>query len=343
MVASPARSHHRTPDPWFAITRLKACAWSLVDDVDYCELHRPVPEELAEYRAGFSLAQVVYPTDLPRLQEWLAHARLQPEPKPIEFRMINERQGIVWVRQWLWPMRQISDELGGLMQVLTEQKTREAECLRICERERTAIGQELHDDLCQLLAGISCMVEVIGRRAELAMPDLKSTCGDLVTELHAGMERARALAHGLVPSRLIKLGLGLALNELARQTIIQRQVLTTVRTPHGLPRHDPEHILHIYRIAQESITNAIRHGHATRIEVRLQIMGEKMRFTVRDNGFGLPPLSLRNGGIGLHIMQYRAGIIGGVVSLRNLRTGGTLVELIYPHRDLRLSGVAALP
>lgn len=337
MLARRPHALSKKPDPWAAITRLKACAWSGDPKREFLELHEPLPEELSEFRMGIELAKAVYPSDLPRVKAWLDRCDTDADAKPIDYRMIHESQGVMWVRQWAWQETLGSDgeAVGGIIQVLDEQKTREAECLWICERERTSIGQELHDDLCQLLAGISCMIEVIGRRTEKTMPEIKETCQDLAAQLHAGIERTRALAHGLVPSRIIKLGLGLALNELARQTIVQRQILTNVRTPPDIPKHDPETILHVYRIAQESISNAIRHGRATRIEIRLQLVGGGMRLTVRDNGFGLPPTAACNSGIGLHIMQYRAGILGGTVQLRNLRSGGALVELIYPHRDLK--------
>lgn len=333
MLARRPHALSKKPDPWAAITRLKACSWSGDAKGHRMVLHAPVPEELADYKASYALPKVVYPHDLPRVVEWLDRCGREANVKPIDYRMIHETQGVTWVRQWGWTSGRSNGTriVDGIIQVLDEQKTREAECLWICERERTSIGQELHDDLCQLLAGISCMIEVIGKKAEKTMPEVKETCADLSAQLHAGIERTRALAHGLVPSRIIKLGMGLALNELARQTIVQRQVMTTVRTPPSIPKHDPESILHVYRIAQESVSNAIRHGRATRIEIRLQLLENHLRLTVRDNGFGLPPASSCNSGIGLHIMQYRAGILGGSVKLGNLRSGGALVELLYPH------------
>jgi len=218
-----------------------------------------------------------------------------------------------------------------LLVVITREKELEAECLRVCERERAAIGQELHDDLCQLLAGMSCMIDVLAKQVTRTRPELHGDFDDLASQLHHGMERTRALSHGLVPARLVEAGLAAALTELARQTGLIRRAEVRLSLTKQLPRHSPEQILHLYRIAQEAIGNALRHGQATRILLSMRCAKGLCTLAVSDNGRGLPACSgdqIR--GIGLHVMRYRADILGARFCLRSRPGKGVMVSVRYP-------------
>jgi signal transduction histidine kinase len=173
------------------------------------------------------------------------------------------------------------------------------------------------------------MLEVIGQRAKTAMPDLTPTFKDLASQLHAGMERTRSLSHSLVPLRLINLGLGRALRELARQAEKNFKVQVDVSIPRTLPPHESDQILHLCRVVQESISNAVKHGKATKVHVELTRQRNKMSLTVRDNGMGLPAESSRREGIGLHIMRYRAGALGGRLAVSSEPRNGTTVAITY--------------
>jgi signal transduction histidine kinase len=191
------------------------------------------------------------------------------------------------------------------------------------------MGQELHDDVCQLLAGLACMLEVIGQQAKTALPELTDTFKDLSSQLNDGMERTRSLAHSLVPLRLVNMGLPRALRELATQTKKNFKVQVDAVLPRSIPPHEPNQILHLYRISQEAIGNAIKHGKATEITLELARQRNKMSLTIRDNGSGIPAETSRRQGIGLHVMQYRAGAMGGRCAISSLPGKGSTVIITY--------------
>ena len=307
-----------------ALLQLKACFWSGSVRPLQGQVESPAPEELTEFEAGGTdWFEGIYPGDREKVLAQASSAKDSSEP--LEYRMVTEKRGIVWVRHWFFH----GEGLSGMVQVWDERKLLEAECLRICEREKTAMGQELHDDVCQLLAGLACMLEVIGQRAKTAMPDLVPTFKDLASQLNAGMERTRSLSHSLVPLRLINLGLGKALRELARQAEKNFKVQVDVSIPRTLPAHESDQILHLCRVVQESISNAVKHGKATKVHVELARQRNKMSLAVRDNGHGLPPASSRREGIGLHIMRYRAGALGGQLSVSSEPRHGTVITVTY--------------
>jgi signal transduction histidine kinase len=82
---------------------------------------------------------------------------------------------------------------------------------------------------------------------------------------------------------------------------------------------------HLYRIAQEAVSNAIRHGKTTRIDINLATKGETIVLAVRDNGVGIPKKLPLHKGVGLHVMQYRVGVLGGSLVVQRQPTGGTAV------------------
>jgi signal transduction histidine kinase len=294
-------------------------------------LHKPLPPELKELeKVGDKWLSYVFPSDLPKVSAWFAALGRKGSTESVDYRVVTEDGGLVWIRHSVVCSASKSPaRLQGLVRVLNEQKLLETECLRICERERASIGQELHDDICQLLAGLSCMLDVLGRQVAGVRPDLHSQLDELSSQIHGGMERTRALAHGLVPARLVSMGLEKALSELARQTLVSRQVKVDFSHSKGIPSHSNEQILHLYRIAQEAISNAIRHGGATGIELTLRKASGKMLLGIRDNGRGMPSKANRPQGIGMHVMQFRAGILGGSLRITSSPSRGVYVEVSY--------------
>jgi signal transduction histidine kinase len=329
-----------------AMLQLKACFWAGSIRPFHGRLELPVPEELAEFGQGqIDWFKGIYPADLEMVKRGAVAAGQGESSQPLEYRMVAEKGGIVWVRHVFFQggnAGRLNSELTGFIQVLDERKRLEAECLRVCEREKAAIGQELHDDVCQLLAGVACMLEVIAQKAKTAMPEMIPTLKDLADQLNAGMDRTRSLAHSLVPLRLVTMGLPGALRELASQAERNFKIKVHVVLPRSIPPQKPEQILHLYRIAQEAISNAFKHGKATTVRLELTRDRNKMILAIRDNGSGIPAESTRKQGIGLHIMRYRAGAIGGQVTVAGEPRQGTAVTVTYegasaPKRTSRVS------
>jgi signal transduction histidine kinase len=220
--------------------------------------------------------------------------------------------------------------LIGMLMPIPEQKHLEWECLRVSERECNRIGQELHDDLCQVLAGVAFMMHVVGNRAAKIAPELGTEVRELTAQLQGATDRVRCMAHGLFPAQVNFSTLRDALNQLAKQTRSRFAVEFALDLPRKLPSHSVDQIIQVYRIAQEAITNSMRHGGAKNIRLVIPPTAATLQMTIEDDGKGFPPPSVRPEGIGMHIIQYRARVLGGSVRFSNLTPRGASVQLVYP-------------
>ncbi len=146
----------------------------------------------------------------------------------------------------------------------------EREVLAIADHERQRLGQELHDGLCQSLAGIAALAAVlVGRLAADAERDLAASAAEIVRLLNETIDEARELARGLSPIGLNGTGLAAALETLAHNVCRAHGAYCGFVEDGCCPELDQETITHLLRIAQEAVRNAITHGHADEIEIRL--------------------------------------------------------------------------
>lgn len=209
----------------------------------------------------------------------------------------------------------------GILRDLTERKRLEQEIATISESEQRRIGQDLHDGLGQQLTGLAFLAGALQQRLE------GSSEGAAAERIAQAADRAidhtRRLARGLSPVQLAGNHLVPALHQLAddahRLFGIQCQI-------HGeLPFETGDVALHLYRIAQEAVTNAAKHGKATRIVIRLTREDDRITLRIEDNGRGLPPQGPNPHGAGIRNMSHRARMIGGKLALEPLPAGGVAV------------------
>ena len=212
---------------------------------------------------------------------------------------------------------------------ITEHKRLEQEVLQISEMERRRIGQDLHDGICQQLAGIEFKLQALTEN----LPDKGQAdrVGLIAAHVRDAIAQTRSLARGLSPVVLESEGLMFALTKLAEDTgkLFDAQCRFKNEGPVLIHNHDAA--THLYRIAQEAVTNAIKHGKARYIEIRLAAEPERVVLTIEDNGTGLAPGAEGGKGMGLHIMKYRAGMIGAQVLLQTQPAGGTAVICFLPQ------------
>jgi two-component system, LuxR family, sensor kinase FixL len=213
----------------------------------------------------------------------------------------------------------------GIVRNITDRHRLQAEVLRIAEMEQRRLGRDLHDDLCQQLAGIEYLCHSLALRLEKAGRDEASIANEITHLLHAATEHTRDLSHGMAPVPLEEGGLSEALVALAIRTEKRFGIRTFVRCPHSVLMLNTEASTHLYRIAQEAVNNAVKHGRPGQIDIGLVQVGERIHLAVRDNGCGLPKGTSHTPGMGLRIMQYRAGMIGGSFIVQNEPDGGTTV------------------
>jgi PAS domain S-box-containing protein len=207
----------------------------------------------------------------------------------------------------------------------------EKEILAIGERVQQRIGQDLHDDLCQQLTGIEFLARSLERQLSPHSPAEAARAREVTQLTRQAMTHTRELAHGMCPVDLAREGLAGALQELAARTKRLFRADCTFRCDSPVRINHEASQTHLFRIAQEAIGNAVKHGKASRIDIRLRETGSKIILGVRDNGVGFPNAVDGRKGLGLRIMQYRAGVMGGVLSVRKGRQGGTAVVCSIPQ------------
>jgi len=223
----------------------------------------------------------------------------------------------------------------GIVRDTTRRKRLEREILEISGREQRRIGQDLHDSLCQHLAGIGFMSKVLERRTATHQPIRSEEVLEIVELIDQAITLTRGFARGLNPVRLEADGLMMALIELTSN--LERLFGVTCRFECGapVPLGDNAVASHVYRIAQEALNNAIKHGKADIITVAMRQEGESCILTIHDNGVGIGSTQTQGRGMGLSIMQYRASMIGAVLEIKAPEAGGTLIRCVFPNRASR--------
>lgn len=200
----------------------------------------------------------------------------------------------------------------------------EREITEISSREQRRIGNDLHDGLGQELTGIALMLTSLAGRLQREGHAATQDAEEIVGLVNRTIESARALARGLSPVSIERGGLTFALRALASRASDMYGV--KVRFQSNIwPQLTLEAsgCSHLYRIAQEALSNAVRHGKASEIAIELHVRDEAVTLTVGDNGRGFTLGAGLTSGMGLRIMQYRANIIGGSIAFDTRPGGGT--------------------
>jgi two-component system sensor histidine kinase UhpB len=198
------------------------------------------------------------------------------------------------------------------------------------ESERRRIARELHDEIGQILTGLVLRSETVFRRAPA---ELRDDIAALREAARHGAEEVRQIAQRLRPEALDELGLQSALLALATGVAEPAGLKVTRTLEPGLSL-TPEQELVIYRVAQESLTNVVRHAGAERVELSLRRDGEGVTLTLRDDGIGLPDDADQHAN-GIRGMRERALLVGATLQLRRLTPSGTEVVLRLPHGEMR--------
>jgi PAS domain S-box-containing protein len=195
--------------------------------------------------------------------------------------------------------------------------------LDISEQEHRRLGQDLHDGLCQSLSGLSFMALSLTKTLE--QQHLSAPAADaarLADLIHQSVEQARSIARGLHPVVMDAEGLVSALHELAVRSS-SANVTCQLHCERVVPIANNAAALHLYRIAQEAVTNALKHAGARTVTLNLKLRHHILTLSVTDDGCGLPEAMPEKKGMGVLLMQYRADVIGADFSIGRVKHGGT--------------------
>src|SRR5256885_7369995 len=215
---------------------------------------------------------------------------------------------------------------------LLEQNQRlEKQIIDVSEYEQHRIGRDLHDGLCQFLAAIGCAASTLKiDLKETGLDKLAANASEIEKLLSESVKQARDLSHGLVPVRLDEAGLPAALNELAVSTSRLLPVQCTFEAAGQTGASQDGKATHLYRIAQEAINNATKHGKARKIDIRLSANASATSLSIADDGIGFSKNGNAMNGVGISIMRYRANIMDGEFAIEAGSGGGTIVSCTIP-------------
>jgi PAS domain S-box-containing protein len=224
--------------------------------------------------------------------------------------------------------------IGGAAIDITENKRLEREVQEISEQEKRRIGQDLHDGLGQYLTGIACMAKVAEQKLDQKGLAEAADVKRVTSMVNETIALARDLARGLSPVELETNGLQAALEELAGRVTrnSNSKVKCTLKAPVFTTVYDNASAVHLYRIAQEAVNNAVKHSGARNITITLATESNRVLLSIQDDGCGLPKNKPKSGGMGLRVMNYRANMIGATISVEPGQNCGTVVHCAMPNK-----------
>ena len=244
---------------------------------------------------------------------------------------------LIWLLARLLQLQQglelrVEQRTAALAEEIVERQRLERSVLEISERERRSIGHDLHDGLSQHLTGTAITGQLLADQLQERAAEETADARKLVGLVKSAITQTRHMAKGLLLADIDAEGLPSALLEFCTTTGSQFRVTCTFLHEEpavSLPT-DNGVASHLFRIAQEAVRNAIRHGRAKHINVQLHARNHQLELKIQDDGSGLPPLAQRGEGLGLRIMAHRAGMIGASFVIERVPTGGTLVKCSLP-------------
>jgi signal transduction histidine kinase len=241
----------------------------------------------------------------------------------------NRLTAILFVAACAISMRNFREEMRRRMRALEHAQELEREIVNAGEREQMRIGQDLHDGVCQTLAALDCAAQCLKMDLELEGSAKVSLASEIQKRLSAATLEARNLARGIYPVSMETDGLSLALRELVMTTKTLHQASIGFESDEDIVVRNSEVAMHLYRITQEALSNAMRHANATQVNVRLMRENQGVTISVADDGRG-SSIQARPDGMGWRTMRYRAKLIGAEIKVESKPAGGTTVRCSLP-------------
>lgn len=218
---------------------------------------------------------------------------------------------------------------AGVLMDLSEQQKLQREIMEVPVREQRRIGLELHDGIGQQLTGLGMLATSLLNKA--SKPEYQ-----LATQLASGLQetlsQVRALSRGLVPIEIDATGFNQSLKNLTNDIRRQSRLMVTLNIEDDIEFTDNDLVMHLYRIAQEALNNAVKHANASEVRVNIRMDGENCLLEIIDNGQGISDKRDNFEGLGLSIMKYRCSLFEGDLEVASPETGGTRICCRFPIR-----------
>lgn len=293
-----------------------------------------------EQTTGYSFAEVggkyiwelfLVPEEIEGFKALLQRSRAGRAPEEYEgyWLMRNgEPRLISWSTTVLSPGQGMAHTIATGIDV-TERKRLERSILEVSAREQRRIGQDLHDGLGQHLTGIAFLSKVLEEKLSEESLTESTDAAKIVLLVNDAIRKTKELARGLLPVVSDAQGLMAALRLCAEE--MEDLFRVRCRFVCDLPVFvtDVNVATHLYHIAREALNNAMKHGKASELVIKLSATGDQGVLSIADNGVGLPEVQ-KGSGMGLNIMNYRARMVGGSLDVRRNTDGGVTVSCDFP-------------
>jgi PAS domain S-box-containing protein len=272
----------------------------------------------------------VHPGDRLPLRAQLATLARGAAPVQFEHRWLCRDGRTVWLQWRASRLPARGDQFQAVAHDVSELRQLRRQVLDAADQEREHLGRELHDGLCQNLAGIAALGSALSRRlAASGASDCAGALTEIATLLNQTVVHVRDLAHGLCPAALQAGGIADALQALADNVQHLFGVACVFDCRQACPALAPDTALHLYRIAQQAVHNALTHARGSRIDITLGQADGQGFVSIGDDGAGMPAQPSVPRSLGLQSMAYRAQLIGGALAMRQQRPTGTLVTCAF--------------
>jgi len=281
--------------------------------------------------------QRIHPDDKMRWSMEAAEMFLSGKPLRSAYRVIARDGRVLWFQCEAKMIRREDGRpwfIHGVGFDITERKGLEEAILEISAREQRRIAQDLHDGLGQHLTGIAFMCKVLEEKlSDKSLPEAVEAA-KIVKMVNQAIDNTRQLARGLHPVAAEPLGLMSALKKWANEVEGLFHIGCNFHCEKPLEIHDANLATHLYRIAQEAVNNAIRHGKSRNILISLSGKNETGTLVIQDDGDGFPKKPASPPGVGLSIMNYRADMVGGSLKVQPNQERGITVTCMFPIRGM---------
>jgi PAS domain S-box-containing protein len=279
----------------------------------------------------------IHPDDKMRWSVEAAEMFLSGKPLRSSYRVIARDGRVLWFQCEAKMIRRPDGSpwfIHGVGFDITERKSLEESILEIGAREQRRIAQDLHDGLGQHLTGIAFMSKVLQEKlSDKSLPEAEEAA-KIVRMVNDAIDNTRQLARGLHPVAAEPQGLMSALRKWANEVEVLFQIRCRFQCDAPVYIPDANAATHLYRIAQEAVNNAIRHGKSKNIVISLAGRGGTAVLTIQDDGAGFSAKPTSVPGVGLSIMNYRADMIGGSLKVQPNDSRGITVTCMFPIRGI---------
>jgi len=229
----------------------------------------------------------------------------------------------------------VARDITERTQMETVQRQFGQRMLEMLEAERRRLASELHDDVGEAVTSVDALLHALQKTPNAVGADMQSTLAAAHATLRQITASVARLVHHTHPPELLGQGLEPTLRRHAYEFAHRHGLaLRLVTGPLGTAL-SPEHELHLYRIAQEALTNVARHAGATRVSVHLARRRRRVVLAVVDDGTGFDPTQSRPAGLGLTTMRERVEMIGGELRVRSSAGRGTAIHVALPIQNAK--------